>query len=78
LIIAARQTRYDSGFAIGILGLIFAAPGGISDSTNIILIIGSTSWLVLSIDTFIVDEAAWMSWILAAILKEFGATSKKE
>jgi hypothetical protein len=58
LIIAARQTRYASGFVIGILSLVLAALEVINDSTNIILIIESTSWLLLSIDTFLVDEVA--------------------
>jgi hypothetical protein len=58
LIIAARQTRYASGFVIGILSLVLAALEVINDSTNIILIIESTSWMLLSIDTFLVDEVA--------------------
>ena len=76
-IIAAGETHCDAGFVIGILGLVFAALGVISDAINIIIVIESISWLLLSIVTCLVAISALMSWILAALLKGFEAKSEK-
>lgn len=75
-IIAAGEAHCDAGFVIGILGLAFAALGVISDAMNIIIVIESISWLLLSIVACLVAIAAWMSWILAALLKGFETESK--
>jgi hypothetical protein len=75
-IIAAGEAHCDAGFIIGILGLTFAALGVISDALNIIIVIESISWLLLSIVACLVAISVWMSWILAALLKGFKAESK--
>jgi len=76
-IIAAGEAHCDAGFLIGILGLVFAAVGVISDAINTVVVIESISWLLLSIVTCLVAISAWMSWILAALLKGFEAKSEK-
>jgi len=76
-IIAAGEVHCDAGFVIGILGLVFAAVGVISDAINTVIVIESISWLLLSIITCLVALCAWMSWILAALLKGFEARSEE-
>jgi len=76
-IIAAGEVHCDAGFVIGILGLVFAAIGVISDAINTVVVIESISWFLLSIVTCLVALCAWMSWMLAALLKGFEAKSKE-
>jgi len=76
-IIAAGEAHCDAGFVIGILGLAFAALGVISDAINVIIVIESISWLLLSIVACLVAISAWLSWILAALLKGFEAKNEK-
>ena len=76
-IIAAGEAHCDAGFIIGILCVAFAVLGVISDAMNITLVIESISWLLLSIVTCLVAISAWMSWILAALLKGIETKSQK-
>ena len=76
-IIAAGEAHCDAGFVIGIIGLVFAAVGVISDAINTVVVIESISWLLLSIVTVLVALCAWMSWMLAALLKGFEARSEE-
>ena len=76
-IVAAGGAHCDAGFVIGILGLVFAALGVVSDATNLVIWIESISWLLLSIIACVVAISSWLSWILAALLKSIEAKNEE-
>jgi len=69
-IIAAGGAHCDGGFALWLLGLIFAVFGVVSDAMNILLLsVEPISWLLLSIIFCLSGIASWIAWVLAAHLK---------
>jgi len=77
-IIAAGGAHCDGGFVFWVLGLTFAAFGGVSDAMNIRLVLEPTSWFLLSIVFCLSGIASWIAWVLAVHLDAIQSQSKKE
>ena len=77
-IVAAGGAHCDGASVFWLLGLTFAAFGGISDAMNLTLVLEPTSWLLLSIVFCLSAIASWIAWVLAVHLDAIEAGRKKE
>ena len=77
-IIAAGLVHSDASRVIGLLGIVFALLGVVSDAGNIALGLEPISWLLLSIFAELSSISCSIAWATAMHLDAIEAKSKKE
>jgi hypothetical protein len=68
-IVSSGGAHCDAGFVIGVIGVTFAVLGVVSDAMDIIIVLESISWLLLSIATCVIATVCFLAWALAVILQ---------